>query len=66
MPEAGGSQEVIHMPVRKCTSCGYIYDPAERELDPDAEIPPVTPVETLTNEWTCPACGATNEEFEPD
>jgi rubredoxin len=57
-------QEVIQMPVRKCTSCGYIYNPAEG--DPDTEIPPVTSVETLTNEWTCPACGATNEEFEPD
>jgi rubredoxin len=52
------------MPVRTCISCGYIYNPAEG--DPEAEIPPVTPVETLTNEWTCPACGATNEEFEPD
>ncbi len=52
------------MPVRKCTSCGYVYDPTEE--DPEAEIPPTTPVETLTNEWICPSCGATNEEFEPD
>jgi rubredoxin len=54
------------MPVRTCTSCGYAYDPTEGASDPDAEIPPVTPVETLTNEWICPACGATNEEFERD
>jgi rubredoxin len=66
MPEAGGSQEVIPMPVRKCTSCGYAYNPAAEDPDPDDEIPPVTPIETLTNEWICPACGATNEEFEPD
>jgi rubredoxin len=52
------------MPVRKCTSCDYTYDPTEG--DPEAGIPPVAPVETLTNEWICPACGAINEEFEPD
>ncbi|MGA7951946.1 MAG: rubredoxin [Gloeobacterales cyanobacterium] len=56
------------MTVRKCTSCGYTYDPSkgDSDLDPDAGIPPVPPVEILTNEWICPACGATNEEFEPD
>jgi rubredoxin len=49
---------------KKCTSCGYVYEP-EAE-DPDTEPPSGTPVVTLSNEWICPSCGATNEEMEPD
>jgi rubredoxin len=52
------------MKTYKCTSCGYVYDP-EGE-DPDAGIPVEAPVATLSNEWICPSCGATNEEVERD
>ena len=45
----------------KCTICGYIYDP---ELgDPDSKIPPGTPWEKLPEDWVCPVCGATKEDF---
>jgi flavin reductase (DIM6/NTAB) family NADH-FMN oxidoreductase RutF/rubredoxin len=46
----------------KCTVCGYIYDP---ELgDPDNGIKPGTPFEKLPDDWVCPVCGASKDEFE--
>jgi rubredoxin len=46
-----------------CTLCGYIYDPAEG--DPDNGVPPGTAFEDLPDDWTCPPCGASKDEFEP-
>ena len=46
----------------KCTVCGYIYDP---EIgDPDGGIKPGTPFEELVDDWVCPVCGASKNEFE--
>jgi flavin reductase (DIM6/NTAB) family NADH-FMN oxidoreductase RutF/rubredoxin len=46
----------------KCTVCGYIYDP---ELgDPDGGIKPGIPFEELPDDWVCPVCGATKDQFE--
>ncbi|MBN2283426.1 MAG: rubredoxin [Deltaproteobacteria bacterium] len=47
-----------------CSVCGYVYDPAEG--DPEANIPPGTPFEKLPDDWTCPVCGASKDEFEPE
>jgi flavin reductase (DIM6/NTAB) family NADH-FMN oxidoreductase RutF/rubredoxin len=47
-----------------CTVCGYIYDPEEG--DPDNGIAPGTPFEKLPDDWTCPVCGATKDQFEPE
>ena len=44
-----------------CALCGYIYDPAKG--DPDATIVPGTPFEELPDDWTCPVCGTTKENF---
>ena len=46
-----------------CIPCGYIYDPAEG--DPDGGVPPGTPFEALSDDWYCPMCGVSKEEFEP-
>jgi len=46
-----------------CIPCGYIYDPAEG--DEDGGIPPGTPFAELPDDWMCPVCGVTKEEFEP-
>ncbi|MDX1295857.1 MAG: rubredoxin [Sulfurimonadaceae bacterium] len=46
----------------RCTLCDYIYDPAEG--DPDNDIPPGTPFEELPDDWSCPDCGASKEDFE--
>ena len=39
-----------------CTSCGYVYDPAEG--DPDGGIPAGTEFEDIPDNWFCPVCGA--------
>ena len=45
-----------------CSVCGYIYDPSIG--DPDNGIPPGTAFEDISNNWTCPECGAGKDEFE--
>jgi flavin reductase (DIM6/NTAB) family NADH-FMN oxidoreductase RutF/rubredoxin len=46
----------------ECTVCGYIYDPESG--DPDGGIKPGTPFEKLPDDWVCPVCGASKDEFE--
>ena len=45
-----------------CTSCGYVYDPAEG--DPDGGIPAGTEFEDIPDNWFCPVCGARKADFE--
>lgn len=44
-----------------CSICGYIYD--EAKGIPEAGIAPGTPWEDIPEDWLCPLCGATKEEF---
>ncbi|GIM29734.1 rubredoxin [Clostridium polyendosporum] len=45
-----------------CLVCGYIYDP---EIgDPDNGIEPGTDFIDLPDEWLCPLCGVTKDEFD--
>jgi rubredoxin len=46
----------------QCTVCGYIYDPAEG--DPQSGVAPGTSFEDLPEDWVCPICGASKEDFE--
>ena len=46
----------------ECTVCGYIYD--EAVGDPDSGIAPGTKWEDVPDDWECPVCGATKDEFE--
>jgi flavin reductase (DIM6/NTAB) family NADH-FMN oxidoreductase RutF/rubredoxin len=46
----------------RCTICGYIYDPEKG--DPESGIPPGTRFEELPDDWICPVCGATKDQFE--
>jgi len=46
----------------ECKVCGYIYDP--KEGDPDNGIKAGTSFEDLPEDWTCPECGASKDEFE--
>ena len=48
----------------KCTVCGYVYDPEKG--DPESDTPPGTAFEDLPDSWTCPVCGASKDEFEPE
>lgn len=38
-----------------CTVCGYVYDPAENDNVPFAELP---------EDYTCPLCGVGKDMFE--
>jgi len=46
-----------------CTNCGYVYDPAIG--DPAGGIPQNTPFEKLPDDWVCPICYVSKEEFDP-
>ncbi|AEA33387.1 rubredoxin [Hippea maritima] len=46
----------------RCIVCGYIYDP--QLGDEENDIEPNTPFEDLPDDWTCPICGASKEDFE--
>ncbi|HPT62260.1 MAG TPA: rubredoxin [Bacillota bacterium] len=48
--------------IYECTVCGYRYDPAKG--DPEHSIPPGTSFEDLPDDWVCPVCGATKDQFE--
>ena len=47
-----------------CTICGYIYDPANG--DPDSGIEAGTSFDDLPDDWTCPICGASKDQFEKE
>lgn len=47
-----------------CKICGYVYDPVVG--DPDGGIAPGTAFEDIPDDWTCPMCGVTKADFEPE
>lgn len=46
----------------ECTICGYVYDPAVG--DPENGIEPETPFDDLPEDWVCPLCGVSKEDFD--
>jgi rubredoxin len=47
-----------------CGICGYVYDPAVG--DPDAGVKKGTAFANLPEDWVCPVCGASKDEFSPE
>jgi rubredoxin len=47
-----------------CTVCGYVYDPEQG--DPDNGVNPGTKWEDVPNDWECPVCGASKNDFEKE
>jgi flavin reductase (DIM6/NTAB) family NADH-FMN oxidoreductase RutF/rubredoxin len=47
----------------RCTVCGYIYDP--QAGDPDGGVKPGTAFENIPDDWACPVCGVSKDQFEP-
>lgn len=45
-----------------CTVCDWVYDPEVG--DPDSGIAPGTRFEDIPDDWACPICGVTKEDFE--
>ena len=50
------------MDTYECTVCGYLYNPDEG--DPDNGIDPGTSFEAIPDDWVCPVCGASKDQFE--
>ncbi len=46
-----------------CKICGYVYDPAEGDVE--SGIDPQTAFEDIPDDWVCPVCGAPKDDFEP-
>ena len=46
----------------ECLVCGWVYD--EDVGDPDGGIVAGTKFEDLPEDWVCPMCGASTEDFE--
>ena len=46
----------------ECIVCSHIYDPEMG--DPDGGIAPGTAFEDIPDDWVCPVCGASKEDFE--
>ncbi len=44
-----------------CDMCGYVYDPADG--DPDNGVAAGTAFEDLPDDWVCPLCGASKDDF---
>ena len=45
-----------------CVICGFVYD--EEKGLPDEGIAPGTPWAEVPENWRCPDCGASKDEFE--
>jgi rubredoxin len=52
----------ISMDKYECSVCGYVYDPEAG--DPDNGVEPGTSFESLPDDWSCPICGASKDQFE--
>jgi len=44
-----------------CDTCGWIYDPAVG--DPNGGIVAGTKFSDIPDDWVCPICGVTKEDF---
>ena len=47
----------------ECKTCGYVYDPEKG--DEDGGIAAGTAFEDIPDDWVCPLCGVTKDDFEP-
>jgi|TARA_B100000749_G_scaffold267132_1_gene243790 rubredoxin len=60
-PSPEGNQEQSKTPQWVCQVCGWIYD--ENVGDPDSGIAPGTPFEDIPDDWVCPECLVTKDDF---
>lgn len=61
--EVKPTSSTVKKQLYQCTVCGLIYDPEEG--DPDSGIAPGTAFEDIPDNWTCPVCGVTKDDFRP-
>jgi rubredoxin len=53
---------VTNMAKYECMVCGWVYD--EDVGDPDSGIAAGTKFADLPDDWVCPMCGASKQDFE--
>jgi len=46
----------------RCMVCGYVYDPDQG--DPENGVEAGTTFDALPDDWVCPVCGASKDQFE--
>ncbi len=61
MRKATPKKEAPPWKLHVCQGCGYEYDPAAG--DPEGGVSPGTLFEALPEEWICPDCGESKDEF---
>ena len=54
--------KILKMARYECSVCGYVYGPAQG--DPSSNIALGIPFEELPEDWVCPVCGASKDQFE--
>jgi len=47
-----------------CSVCGYVYDPEQG--DPENGVESGTKWEDVPDDWVCPVCGASKDEFQKE
>ena len=52
----------VNMKKYICNVCQWVYDPEVG--DPDSGIAPGTAFEDIPDDWVCPLCGVTKEDFD--
>lgn len=60
---AGGVRHHAPTVSHVCRSCGYLYDPAEGDIE--GGITPGTSFDDLPEDWVCPDCGLAKAELKP-
>ena len=48
----------------QCDGCGYVYSPTLG--DPENGVAPGTAFRDLPDDWVCPVCGLSKEDFSPE
>jgi rubredoxin len=56
-----GDKEAAPVDKYICQVCGFVYDPAKG--DPDGGIAPGTAFEDIPEDWVCPVCGVSKDNF---
>lgn len=63
MNDSGNQQSQGDRQAWMCAECGYIYDPAEGDLE--TNIRPGVPFGKLPADWNCPVCNKERKQFNP-
>lgn len=45
----------------RCAYCDHVYD--QTQGDPESDIAPGTPFESIPDDWQCPVCGAAKQDY---